>query len=322
MKSATIFISILLVNLISSKAQTDWQVLNQTTTMSTFVASSFINDNEGWLADDKAILCHTKDGGQTWDTTSTNNYFLKLDFINAFNGFAIAGDAFQKTTDGGHTWQSLNMPGSIGDAIYFWDSNTGFVNGSQVIYKTTDGGTTWQTVSTDKVSFVDFDFINESVGIAAAYDDDSSKCIWRTTDGGITWNNVFRGENYLINSVSFKNDNNGWAVGYYEQTGLWNEPVILHSADGGITWQVSYLNIHPGGKGDLLLDIRFMDELNGIAIANFSESVITSDGGLNWNLTENNKTIGLPDLAGVYKTLAGFNVIYIAGKFGYVVKWK
>lgn len=313
------FFALLLTISLSSTAQ-----IFESATVSnhTFVASSFINDNEGWLADDSAMLWHTKDTGQTWNSISVEKNFLTLDFADALNGYAVAADGLHKTTDGGYTWSLLSLPGYTGNSIYFLDSITGFIGGYQMIFKTTDGGLTWSTIYTGDVSFINFCFTSTSVGIAVAYDDEDHKCIWRTTDGGLTWKNTFNERNYFMKSVCFINENSGWAAGYYDEAGLGKEPAILHTTDGGLTWKSVYRYTEIVGSGETLTDIRFRNEQEGFAISHFSYDVYTIDGGATWNLTHDTNALGLSPLYGVYKTLDGYNDIYLAGQWGNVAAWK
>jgi photosystem II stability/assembly factor-like uncharacterized protein len=304
-----------------SSAQTSADFETDSITTETLVASSFINSNEGWIADDAGTLWHTTNAGQSWSPVSTEKVFLKLDFTDAHHGYGITIDAVYKTADGGNTWSALNLPGNVGSAICFLDNNNGFVSGQEVIYKTSDGGTSWLTVSTEGVSFVDYYFLNASTGMAAAFDEDSYRSLWRTTDGGLSRSNVYAKENYFINSVWFTDENNGWAAGYYAKSGKGKLPVLNHTTDGGLTWQNAYINLHPGDlKGQALIDIRFKNGLEGIALATYSENVITSDGGATWHLTYDDEDL-IPSF-GIYNLLDGFKEIYLAGKNGYVTKWK
>ncbi|MBS1658850.1 MAG: hypothetical protein JST18_12250 [Bacteroidetes bacterium] len=304
-----------------SSAQTSADFETDSITTHTLLASSFINDDEGWIADDAGNLWHTDNAGQSWSPIATQKIFIKLDFTDVQRGYGITTDAAYKTVDGGNTWSALNLPGNVGSAICFFDNSTGIVSGKEVIYKTTDDGATWQTVSTGGVSFVDYYFLNASTGIAAAFDEDSYQCIWRTTDGGQNWSNVYKEENYFITSVWFTDENNGWAAGYYTRQGKGKLPIINHSKDGGLTWKNVYINLHPGDlKGQALIDIRFRNALEGIALATYSENVITSDGGATWHLTYDDEDL-IPSY-GIYKLLDSFNEIYLAGKNGYVTRWK
>ena len=320
MKAITFLLATLLIVSQCAHAQITFQ--NSSITASTLMASSFISDNEGWLADNNDKLWHTANAGLTWDSTSIENTFLKLDFIDALNGFALSSSAAYKTTDGGHTWSQPSLPGGIGKGLYFFDIQTGFISSYKQVYKTTDGGITWTTISTDETSFVDFYFVNSSTGIAAANDDESSKSIWRTTDGGLTWSNVYNRPKYIVNSICFTNENIGFAVGCYDQIGEGCEPEILETTDGGLTWKEVYRNPEIIRPGESLIDIRFGNSQEGVAISNYSESVYTIDGGSTWYRFYEDETVGLPSLQPLYKTIGGHSDLYIAGQLGYVVKWK
>lgn len=70
-----------------------------------------------------------------------------------------------------------------------------------------------------------------------------------------------------------------WAVGH--------DGVILHSADGGLTWSRQRAAPYDPAVDDLhngapLLDVLFLDEANGIAIGAYSLMLRTADGGATW----------------------------------------
>jgi photosystem II stability/assembly factor-like uncharacterized protein len=303
-------------------AQTDWQVLLDSSS-NNFIATSFISDNEGWLMDDQSVLIHTSNGGEKWDTTFKGTQFSKIDFIDQLNGFALLSySAAYKTIDGGHSWVSLELPGKIGASIYFQNKNIGFISGKQAIYKTADGGATWKTIALEKIYFHDYYFINETFGIVATNDHDGYRSIWKTKDGGDTWNNVFNQTDYYIHSVLFINESIGWAVGYFDLHGVKHEPTILQTTDAGETWKVVYHNADLVGEGQELLDIHFKNEKEGIAISNLADNVFTTDGGTTWNRTYDSETLDLPPYGGIYSTLDGFDVMFIGGSDGHLVKWK
>jgi photosystem II stability/assembly factor-like uncharacterized protein len=73
--------------------------------------------------------------------------------------------------------------------------------------------------------------------------------------------------------------NKVWAVGH--------DGVILHSADGGLTWVRQHLapfdkNSIELSNGAPLLDVLFLDEQNGYAIGAYSLMLVTDDGGQSW----------------------------------------
>jgi photosystem II stability/assembly factor-like uncharacterized protein len=320
-KFAALFLFILLIaTLVPGHSQNMFEVLNSPTEY-TFVASSFINDNEGWLADNNAVLWHTADAGQSWTAVSSGKNFLKMDFADGLSGFALgeAKEAY-RTSDGGVTWEVLPLV-NVGSTLWCNDSNLGIITGDSLIYRTTDGGDSWTTVLITIPFFSDLYFIDESNGIATACIDDEYKSIWRTTDGGITWSNVYNEPKYFLYSVWFINQNTGFAAGYYDQPGWGMLPAINKTSDGGITWENIYIDDGIINRGESLTDIRFQDELNGFAIGSYGESVYTTDGGATWTSARASNTTGLPMLSGIYKALDGYSNMFIVGKDGYVIKW-
>jgi photosystem II stability/assembly factor-like uncharacterized protein len=72
---------------------------------------------------------------------------------------------------------------------------------------------------------------------------------------------------------------NVWAVGH--------DSVILHSGDGGLTWERQYLapfdrNSVELTNGAPLLDVLFVDAQRGYAIGAYSLMLVTHDGGKSW----------------------------------------
>ncbi|MDX1571180.1 MAG: hypothetical protein R3200_11890 [Xanthomonadales bacterium] len=67
-----------------------------------------------------------------------------------------------------------------------------------------------------------------------------------------------------------------WAVGH--------DAVILHSADGGLTWDRQFANPNqdPGDDPNPLLDVFFINESRGFAIGAYGRIFITQDGGQSW----------------------------------------
>lgn len=321
MKATSLLLILFMAVVNGSWAQLGSHFATDTVTASSLVASSFINDHEGWVADIAGTLWHTSNTGATWTSIPTGKNILKLDFTDHLNGYGLTMDTAYKSEDGGSTWSALTIPGVIGKAIYFLNKDTGFISGIGVIYKTNDGGASWITVSTGSASVVDYFFVNHSVGIAAALDEEESNSIWRTTDGGLSWSSVYNIEDYFMNSIWFTSENVGWAAGYFDRTGRGKLPVINRTNDGGLTWENVYMNSNPGDeKGEELIDIRFRNENLGLALSTYSENVFTLDGGLTWNPTYVDDRDLIPSY-GVYKTLDGYNNMYLIGRKGYFTKW-
>jgi photosystem II stability/assembly factor-like uncharacterized protein len=116
----------------------------------------FINPNIGFLScyhitilgHSYGYLYKTIDAGATWNIVYTADIYqiTSIHFADNLNGYAVAGVAVLKTTDGGNTWAQLNnVPFNRGlFAVRFIDLNHGIVGGEEgQIYKTDDGGSNW-----------------------------------------------------------------------------------------------------------------------------------------------------------------------------------
>ena len=74
--------------------------------------------------------------------------------------------------------------------------------------------------------------------------------------------------------------NHAWAVGHAQ--------VVLHSADGGLSWQRQHADPYdPDDFDDIangapLLDVLFLDERRGLAIGAYGLLLRTADGGATW----------------------------------------
>ena len=78
-----------------------------------------------------------------------------------------------------------------------------------------------------------------------------------------------------LTSVSFIDARRGWAAGHWG--------VILHTADGGETWQVQRSD---AGQDRPLFALHFFDEKHGVAVGLWSLVLRTEDGGAHWQPVE------------------------------------
>lgn len=88
---------------------------------------------------------------------------------------------------------------------------------------------------------------------------------------GTKWNQVASPVDVMLTSVSFADENNGWAVGH--------DTVILHTADGGETWNQQ--NFQPE-LNKPLFDVLFLDAQTGFAVGAYGLMLATTDGGSTW----------------------------------------
>ena len=121
----------------------DTVVFGNDTALAMFSDVFFINDYEGWVTvdcflgnNDSAIILHTIDGGENWDTQSVPSYCSTIWMVNKNTGYAGSYDGrIYKTTDGGENWLlhgrtlGLNM-----DVAFAPEEEIGYVMVDQSYY--------------------------------------------------------------------------------------------------------------------------------------------------------------------------------------------
>ena len=200
----------------------------------------FIDDLNGWFtnvgnyAKEKGGTYKTTDGGITWrcQTDVETYYATGIYFIdkNIGNLIGLENRIFH-TTDGGVTWIRIpinDIPQVNFRSISFFDKSNGIVVGqanfvqsyADAIGITTDGGESWN-FTYEKGDGLRSIFMVDSTSAWVTGED-----IRKTTDKGRTWISKYKGD--YINSVSFADNNNGYAIG--------NSGLMLYTSDGGNNW--------------------------------------------------------------------------------------
>ena len=211
---------------------------------------------------DSAVILHTLDGGQTWESyIAPTDSLVSVFFLDPQHGWA-AGNGFFRTVNGGQTWSLTLSAGSVSD-VQFVDLLNGFACGTGgYYYRTTDGGVTWSGQPIGNVSNLGaVHFLDAQNGWTA----NSIGTIYRTNDGAQTWTQIASLGTYA-GKLHFFDSQNGWAIGGDQ---------FRRTSDGGVTWtQVSV------PAGTWVYGSSFSDPLHGFGVG--PGSVRTSDGGLTW----------------------------------------
>lgn len=202
----------------------------------------FVNKDAGWASGVGGTIVHTRDGGRSWarQDSGTENHLLDMFFLDSRLGWAVGEfGTILRTLDGGTTW----LPAGQGEdkmynAVYFLDNNTGWIVGEfGTILISRDGGLTWEPQQCKDLG---------------SEDDDAG---WETPLPALY-------------SIFFADRLRGWIVGM--------DGVILHSADGGMTWK----KVESGTDKPLYsLVVR---GTQGWAVGNKGVYLTSSDGGMTW----------------------------------------
>lgn len=301
----------------------NWSLL--TSGVTTIINSVYFrNTNTGWAVTSNGICLRTTNGGNNWaSSVVTSNELRSIYFTDDNTGYAAGGQsgvsALFKTTNGGINWNALSTSAAgFLYSVYFVNNNTGWAAGqNQIILKTTDSGQNWvqQNTGTGTLWFWSVRFLNENTGWASGSDK-----IFKTTDGGGSWNpiQVFNpnasinftslststsylysagtsgmvvkssnaGENWnalqsgpTINfsSIQFLNSSTGYVSGFL---GLIGPASIYKTTSGGANW---FQQTIPSVQN--LYDVNFIDTETGFVCGRGSKILITTNGGVNWNLS-------------------------------------
>jgi len=233
----------------------------------------FIDSQNGWLLahvgvgmnHDYVMLYRTQDGGASWqrlvdpydDGSIQACYKPGMLFTDAQQGWlpvncngVMPGAILYHTTDGGSTWETVNLPAPA-DLPTLFENPEAACGVDDLTFFTPDFGRlamTCTNYSTDPLSYLYY--------------------LYTTQDGGATWTSTV----YPGGSLTFLNDQVGWA----------QNQNIYQTKDGGATW-TKIANVSWEAKFD------FVSEKLGWAVARSGEEIAlvkSEDGGVYWILIE------------------------------------
>ena len=249
----------------------------------------FQDSKLGWLAassltanpEGSLNILQTRDGGSTWETSSSSLSGLTvgaayLEFLNAETGWLVVkipsssnfsiGRLFA-TQDGGLTWEERSIP--LGDPVHFVDEQHGWVAGGprgDQLFFSEDGGLTWQTQQLPDlpngqifIGLPEFENVNQGVLPVTVNDlPRSAFLLYQTWDGGDSWALL---ERFPLDAEP------GTALPFNSVNGNWW--VVTPGLSGLISSQSSgnrSLSITPSNLPTGVIMLEFLSEQTGLAL--------------------------------------------------------
>jgi photosystem II stability/assembly factor-like uncharacterized protein len=259
-----------------------------------FEQLSFIDMQTGWTIDSEAQVWRTTNTGVTWKRIAKLDYtsspfvgpIEQITFIDRLHGWIVDPFSVWRTEDGGFNWRRhtpLAESRKRKELIHrcsFINPRTGWLGGENAtIYRTADGGRTWReerlaTQSDMAVSGISF--IDENRGWTCGWPHGG---VFYTNDGGSTWHQQNLPEKNLnLTSIHFIDGNEGWAVGNCKiGNGKGFSGVILHTKDGGVSWQYT-----AGKINEINFDRVFFSDPQHGWLATSTSIYRTHDWGKTW----------------------------------------
>lgn len=157
------------------------------------------------------------------------------------------------------------------NSVWFTTAQNGWIvgdNGTSLF--TINTGFNWIPTIISSEDMDDIAFKTQLIGLIVG----NNGRIFRTSNAGIMWMQIPSGTNARLNTVSFGDNGNVFAAG--------EEGIILKSTNNGITWiRVDSLV----GKNEVKFNSSSVKGTNfGIFAADGGIILVTTDGGLNFNL--------------------------------------
>lgn len=237
-----------------------------------------VNSNVVYIVGYFETILKTTDSGNNWNIIKNGPYgqghsYEGAYFINENTGWICgSGSLIFKTTNGGISFDSVNIPVGYLFDIYFRNANEGLVCGeAATMYKTIDGGLNWQEIPMVPMglplsNLYRLTFVNSNTGYTQGI---YTNKVFKTTNFGSNWDSIASvqgaGDTYTI---CFPNELTGWCAG--------SDGLIFKTTNGGYNWQQEIL---PPISTSYLHGLWFYNDSIGWAVGANMKILNTTNGG-------------------------------------------
>ena len=200
-------------------------------------------------------------------------FYIILLSLFLFSG-KISAQWYEQTTP---TKNSLH-------AVHFADPSNGWAVGAGIILHTVNGGSTWTIQNSEYTNslFEKVFAINKNLCWIVGGDTLALK----TTNGGESWQrqqlSVPFDTDWVPQAVYFTDSLTGWISGYYYYS-TFDSEFVLHTTDGGNTWEKQYYSYYCYGYR-----VDAVDNTHAWIVCGNARLLRTTDGR-SWNLVSTDK---------------------------------
>ncbi|MDB5250836.1 MAG: hypothetical protein JWP27_5 [Flaviaesturariibacter sp.] len=227
------------------------------------------------MCNDPNGVFKSTNGGITWTRVLTGFGYYAVDFQTPSYGI-VAGyqGRVMKTLDGGATWTQMNSNGlanSIPYTLEFLDvqliGTTGFLSArpGTILRLEPTADIDWRILSSGaRYYHRRLRFATDDVAYATGLGN-----FVRSTDAGKTWNFASYDPLQLLCGISFRDNNNGLAAGYYG--------TIMKTSNAGASWHAQNT-----GTTAHLENIKTVGPLKAWAVGENGTILYSGNGGTSW----------------------------------------